>query len=39
MLRSPTEAERASHPAQRLVRRAVENSGRDNTTALVIEVV
>jgi serine/threonine protein phosphatase PrpC len=36
LLRGP---EAKGDPAQRLVRRAVENSGRDNTTALVVEAV
>jgi protein phosphatase len=38
-LRSPDPAEAALNPAQRLVNAAVERSGRDNTTALVIEAV
>jgi protein phosphatase len=36
-LRQPTDAERDLDPARRIVRAAVENSGRDNTTALVVE--
>ncbi len=38
-LRSPDPAQAAQNPAQRLVAAAVERSGRDNTTALVIEVL
>ncbi len=38
-LRSPDPAEAAKTPAIRLVEAALERSGRDNTTALVIEVV
>ena len=37
-LRSPDPKEAAKSPAQRLVDAALERSGRDNTTALVIEV-
>jgi serine/threonine protein phosphatase PrpC len=38
LLRTPS-AERASHPpAQRLVEEAIERSGRDNTTAVVVEI-
>jgi protein phosphatase len=37
LLRGP-DAASGGDPAQRLVRRAVENSGRDNTTALVVEM-
>lgn len=37
LLRTPTAAEAALNPAQRLVAAAVRQSGRDNTTALVIE--
>jgi PPM family protein phosphatase len=37
LLRSPSEAEAEANPAQRLVKAAVTHSGRDNTTALVIE--
>jgi protein phosphatase len=36
-LRAPDPAEVVANPAQRLVNAAVERSGRDNTTALVIE--
>ena len=39
LLRNPSPAEAALNPAQRLVSAAVERSGRDNTTALVIEAV
>jgi protein phosphatase len=38
LLRSPEPAEAALSPAQRLVKAALECSGRDNTTALVVEV-
>ena len=38
LLRAPEPAEAASNPAQRLVQAALERAGRDNTTALVIEV-
>ncbi len=38
-LRNPDPAEAAKTPAQRLVDAALERSGRDNTTALVIEVI
>ncbi len=37
-LRSPDTAEAALNPAQRLVTASLERAGRDNTTALVIEV-
>jgi protein phosphatase len=37
LLRTPSAAEIELNPAQRLVRHAVSQSGRDNTTALVIE--
>jgi serine/threonine protein phosphatase PrpC len=37
LLRTPSAAEIELNPAQRLVRHAVNHSGRDNTTALVIE--
>jgi protein phosphatase len=37
LLRSPTPAEAGMNPAQRLVHFAVQQSGRDNATALVIE--
>lgn len=39
LLRAPDAAEVALTPAQRIVQGAVERSGRDNTTALVVEVV
>ena len=38
LIRSPSPEESGSTPAQRLVNEAVQNSGRDNTTALVIEI-
>ena len=38
LLRAPTPAETTATPAQRLVTASVEKAGRDNTTALVIEV-
>jgi serine/threonine protein phosphatase PrpC len=38
LLRLPDEAEAAATPAHRLVEASLENAGRDNTTALVIEV-
>jgi serine/threonine protein phosphatase PrpC len=38
LLRSPTAAQSAASPAQRLVTAAVQASGRDNTTAVVVEV-
>lgn len=37
-LRSPDAAEAALNPAQRLVTASLERAGRDNTTALVVEV-
>jgi protein phosphatase len=37
LLREPDETERALNPAQRLVAASLERSGRDNTTALVVE--
>ena len=37
-LRSPDAAEAAQNPAQRLVSASLERAGRDNTTALVVEV-
>ena len=37
-LRSPDAAEAAQNPAQRLVAASLERAGRDNTTALVVEV-
>lgn len=39
LLRSPSAAETNINPAQRLVEASLERSGRDNTTALVIEVL
>jgi len=39
LLREPEEKERLLDPAPRLVETAVEKSGRDNTTAVVIEVL
>lgn len=39
MLRSPAPAGDSRSLAQRLVEQSVENSGRDNTTAVVVEVV
>jgi len=39
LLREPDEAERALCPARRLQEKALENSGRDNITALVVEAV
>ena len=38
LIRSPAPASAAPTPAQRLVEEAVQNSGRDNTTAVVIEI-
>jgi len=38
-LRSPGPAEAALNPAHRLVKAALERSGRDNITAQVIEVI
>lgn len=38
-IRSPDPAEAAFHPAHRLVQAALERAGRDNTTALVVEVL
>jgi serine/threonine protein phosphatase PrpC len=38
LLRTPEPDLLAFHPAQRLVRASLANSGRDNTTALVVEV-
>lgn len=37
LLRAPTDAQRAMTPAHRLVHMAVQQSGRDNATALVVE--
>lgn len=39
LLNDPPEFLKSLNPAQRLVRTAVEESGRDNTTAVVLEVV
>jgi serine/threonine protein phosphatase PrpC len=39
LLRHPDAVEEASTPAQRLVEASLKNSGRDNTTALVIEML
>ena len=39
LLNDPPEPLQALNPAQRLVRAAVEESGRDNTTAVVLEIV
>ncbi|HWB60351.1 MAG TPA: protein phosphatase 2C domain-containing protein [Chthoniobacteraceae bacterium] len=39
LLRSPDPAQSAKNHAQRIVDEAVQNSGRDNTTALVVEIV
>jgi protein phosphatase len=39
LLRAPDATSSASTPAQRVVKAAVENSGRDNTTAVVVEIV
>jgi PPM family protein phosphatase len=39
ILRDPASHQPNANPAQRLVQEAVEKSGRDNTTALLIEVV
>ena len=39
ILRAPAASGDARSPAQKLVEQAVENSGRDNTTAVVVEVV
>lgn len=38
LLRQPDSAQQALSPAARVVKSAVENSGRDNTTALVVEI-
>ena len=38
-IRAPESAEAALDPAQRLVRAALERSGRDNTTAVVVEIL
>jgi PPM family protein phosphatase len=39
LLREPDETERALPPARRLMEKALENSGRDNITALVVEPI
>jgi hypothetical protein len=39
ILRDPESHKPEGNPAQRLVKEAVEKSGRDNTTALIIEVI
>ena len=39
LLRSPCPAEASQNPAHRLVEASLEKAGRDNTTAIVIEVV
>jgi protein phosphatase len=39
ILREPARAEPGSDYAQRLVKESIEKSGRDNTTALIIEVI
>jgi protein phosphatase len=39
LLRPPVSAGTAAHPAQRLVEESLNKAGRDNTTALVIQVV
>lgn len=39
MLRHPDPAEQKQTPAERLVKAALERAGRDNTTALVVEVI
>lgn len=38
LIRTPDDASAAQDPASRLVTKAVENSGRDNATAVVIEI-
>ncbi|MEO6785748.1 MAG: protein phosphatase 2C domain-containing protein [Chthoniobacteraceae bacterium] len=38
-IRTPEPADAALNPAQRLVKAALERSGRDNTTAVVVEIV
>jgi len=38
-LRDPEAGQESATPARRLVEKAVENSGRDNTTAVVVEIV
>lgn len=39
LLREPTEAQRRQTPAERLVMEAVAESGRDNATAVVVEIL
>ena len=39
LLNTPPESLKLLNPAQRLVRAAVDESGRDNTTAVVLEIV
>lgn len=39
MVRSPLPADSAQTPAQRLVEEAVQNSGRDNVTAVLVEIL
>jgi len=39
ILRTPPPPDSTASPAQRLVEQAVENSGRDNTTAVVVELL
>jgi protein phosphatase len=39
LLREPPESSQGLNAAQRLVRAAVDESGRDNTTAVVLEIV
>ena len=39
LIRNPSPTEAGRNPAERLVLAAVDNSGRDNTTALVIEAI
>jgi protein phosphatase len=38
LLKEPTESEQAQRPAERIVAAALERSGRDNTTAVVVEL-
>ena len=38
LIRTPPEARQAQNAAHRLVEEAVQNSGRDNTTAVVVEI-
>jgi protein phosphatase len=39
LLRAPGTSDTGSTPAQRIVQAAVANSGRDNTTAVVVEII